>query len=241
MEERIMDDRNPTSSTWKNGKDFTLIELLLVIAIIAFLAALLLPALSKAREQAKAIGCTSMMKQRALWAEFYSSDYQVLLPCSARLTDIKGIWFYQMLDYSNMKEATFREQDASCPSDTNPNGPYTDSPATATLGPYKLSLLYNTYFGQQLTNWNYYNFIKTGSIRKPSSCGHIFEGHIDTSIGRSRAMPWMIQEGMAGDYDADFRHNMRSNILYLDGHTDKLSRLEILAIPYAYNTLGKGL
>ena len=241
MEEWIMNGTNPKSFAGRNGKDFTLIELLLVISIIAILAALLLPALSKAREQAKAIGCTSMMKQRALWAEFYSSDYQYLLPCSAKVTDIKGIWFYQMLDYSNMKEATFREQGASCPSDTNPNGPYTDSPATATLGPYKLSLLYNTYFGQQVTNFAKFNFIKTGSIRKPSSCGHIFEGHIDTSIGRSRAMPWMIQEGMAGDYDAAFRHNMRSNILYLDGHTDKLSRLEILAIPYAYNTLGKGL
>ena len=54
-------------------------------------------------------------------------------------------------------------------------------------------------------------------------------------------MPWMVQEGMGGDYDAAFRHNMRSNILYLDGHTDKLSRLEILAIPYVYGTLGKGL
>lgn len=235
------DDRGSFLVCELKAQRFTLIELLVVIAIIAVLAALLLPAIGAAKEQAKSISCANMLKQRALWAEYYSNDFNVILPCASRPGDQRGVWYYQMYEYSGMSAATFCKQGVSCPGDPSPNPPYTGwynylSPVMSTLYNNWFGMRYGAGFTTKLPD-DY--FIKPGAINNPSACGHMIDGNYESGTVAAFCMQWMVAWGMP-TYKVKFRHNMRSNIMYLDQHVGKLSQAEILAIPQVYNTLGQG-
>ena len=101
-------------------KKFTLIELLIVIAIIAILASLLLPALNKARERGKAINCVSRIRQCGIAAITYSDSFDgYLCPTGWEGLDLAPTpWSTTLLNLKFLDPRGIRECPSMVPSPT---------------------------------------------------------------------------------------------------------------------------
>ncbi|MGN0867558.1 MAG: prepilin-type N-terminal cleavage/methylation domain-containing protein, partial [Oligosphaeraceae bacterium] len=225
-------------------QSFTLIELLTVIAIIAILSGLLLPAVGRARATAQKTACASNMGQLGKAELMFSNDHKnKTVPVEAE-TD-KYNYVYSIWEFVGESEKVFL-----CPVD-----PYEDNVEYKPLLPdgnrksmrfsYTVNGMKVGATAKQGVHWRYTGSSTTklselvkgwkpiSTIKNPSSTISLAEGCLPPNDSSAGVIYGGITYSATVDFD-DFtkvsdvkRHGNASNYLYVDGHVETLKEEEI--------------
>lgn len=216
---------------------FTLIELLVVIAIIAILAAMLLPALSKARESAKAINCTSLQNQFGKALAMYLSDNDDIIPpywgngigygsgdvhlnflgvgVNGMISPYLGIPTNTREPYIGLVESTGNRSKFACPSRS----------LNVSKSIFSYGTNYSIYGSTMLSAK------RVSKIRYPSRLMIIAEMHNLAIYGYANEIPSHQPSAKIG-----FPHGLSGNILFTDLHVERRRENEVPT----RDTLGQG-
>ena len=199
-------------------RGFTLVELLVIIAIIALLAALLLPALGSGKAQARRVQCVSQLQEWGKALHMYANDNADATPRRGQgvkpLTQLNRPedWFNALAPELSMKG--FGNYIASAGTNIDSPPPLFVCPETQPA-PHRYFLTYamNMYFSP----WSLPAPHQLSKIPTPSSVVFLTDG----GIGYSSAYP------AVAEYSPQARHRKTASLVFVDGHAQNFKGDEI--------------
>jgi len=225
---------------------FTLVELLVVVAVIAILASMLLPAISKSRHTAYNIKCVNNFKQLGIAAISYQNNNHEYQPPMRWKWDSYDCAWYGNLEFIEMFTGRKLEAYPGLPIRTLANDTGTEGLGCPLATLYKKASfnnypLYNCYIANGYTFGNIWTVNLAvyfmPKVKNPSGKVSYLEGTNYYSSTLSVFNPaatngyWALRENAGVSYR--HQNNQAMNALFMDGHVEKVTYKEILTDPAA--------